>query len=33
LGLVISQISVATDRNQASRTGGESITWMQYAAR
>ena len=33
LGLVISQIGIAIDRNLASRTGGESIAWMQYATR
>jgi putative peptidoglycan lipid II flippase len=31
LGLVVSQIGIAIDRNLASRTGGESIAWMQYA--
>jgi putative peptidoglycan lipid II flippase len=33
LGLVISQIGIGIDRNLASRTGGESIAWMQYATR
>jgi len=33
LGLVISNIGIAIDRNLASRTGGESIAWMQYATR
>ena len=33
LGLVISQIGIAIDRNLASRTGEESIAWMQYATR
>lgn len=31
LGLVISQIAIALDRNFASRTGEQSIAWMQYA--
>ncbi len=31
LGLVISQIAVAMDRNLASRTGDQSIAWMQNA--
>jgi putative peptidoglycan lipid II flippase len=31
LGLVISQIQVAIDRNLASRTGEQSIAWMQNA--
>jgi putative peptidoglycan lipid II flippase len=31
LGLAISQIAVALDRNLASRTGEQSIAWMQYA--
>ena len=31
LGLVISQIQVAVDRNLASRTGEQSIAWMQNA--
>jgi putative peptidoglycan lipid II flippase len=31
LGLVISQIAIALDRNLASRTGEQSIAWMQYA--
>ncbi len=31
LGLIISQIAVALDRNLASRTGEQSIAWMQYA--
>lgn len=31
LGLVISQVAIALDRNFASRTGPESIAWMQYA--
>lgn len=31
LGLVISQVAIALDRNLASRTGAESIAWMQYA--
>ena len=33
LGLIVSQIGIAIDRNLASRTGGESIAWMQYATR
>ncbi len=33
LGLVISNIGIAIDRNLASRTGGESIAWMQFATR
>lgn len=31
LGLIISQIAVALDRNLASRTGEQSIAWMQFA--
>ena len=31
LGLVVSQVAVALDRNFASRTGPQSIAWMQYA--
>jgi putative peptidoglycan lipid II flippase len=31
LGLVISQIAITLDRNFASRTGEQSIAWMQYA--
>jgi len=31
--LVISNIGIAIDRNLASRTGGESIAWMQFATR
>jgi putative peptidoglycan lipid II flippase len=31
LGLVVSQIQVAIDRNLASRTGEQSIAWMQNA--
>ncbi len=31
LGLVISQIAIAIDRNLASRTGEQSIAWMQNA--
>lgn len=31
LGLVISQIAIALDRNLASRTGEQSIAWMQFA--
>ncbi|RMF04395.1 MAG: murein biosynthesis integral membrane protein MurJ [Chloroflexi bacterium] len=31
LGLVISQVAIALDRNLASRTGEQSIAWMQYA--
>jgi putative peptidoglycan lipid II flippase len=31
LGLIISQIQVAIDRNLASRTGEQSIAWMQNA--
>ena len=33
LGLVISNIGIAIDRNLASRTGEESIAWMQFATR
>jgi putative peptidoglycan lipid II flippase len=33
LGLVISQIGIFIDSNLASRTGGESIAWMDYATR
>ena len=33
LGLVISQIGIVIDSNLASRTGGESIAWMDYATR
>ena len=31
LGLIISQVAIALDRNLASRTGEQSIAWMQYA--
>lgn len=31
LGLVISQVGIAIDRNLASRTGDQSIAWMQNA--
>ncbi|MBN1218934.1 MAG: murein biosynthesis integral membrane protein MurJ [Anaerolineae bacterium] len=31
LGLVISEIAIVLDRNLASRTGDQSIAWMQYA--
>lgn len=31
LGLVVSQVAIALDRNFASRTGPQSIAWMQYA--
>jgi putative peptidoglycan lipid II flippase len=31
LGLVVSYIAIALDRNLASRTGEQSIAWMQYA--
>ena len=31
LGLVISQVAIALDRNLASRTGPQSIAWMQFA--
>jgi putative peptidoglycan lipid II flippase len=31
LGLVVSQIAIFIDANLASRTGGESYAWMQYA--
>ena len=31
LGLVISQVAIALDRNFASHTGAQSIAWMQYA--
>jgi len=31
VGLVISQVAVGIDRNLASRTGEQSIAWMQYA--
>ena len=31
LGLIISQVAIILDRNLASRTGVESIAWMQYA--
>jgi putative peptidoglycan lipid II flippase len=31
LGLVISQVAIVLDRNFASRTGGQSIAWMQNA--
>ncbi|MCB0207956.1 MAG: murein biosynthesis integral membrane protein MurJ [Anaerolineae bacterium] len=31
LGLIISQIAIAFDRNFASRTGEQSIAWMQFA--
>jgi putative peptidoglycan lipid II flippase len=30
-GLVISQVAIALDRNLASRTGEQSIAWMQFA--
>ncbi|MCB0167919.1 MAG: murein biosynthesis integral membrane protein MurJ [Anaerolineae bacterium] len=30
-GLVVSQVAIALDRNLASRTGAQSIAWMQYA--
>ena len=30
-GLVISQLAIGIDRNLASRTGEQSIAWMQYA--
>lgn len=33
LGLIISQIGIVIDSNLASRTGGESIAWMDYATR
>jgi putative peptidoglycan lipid II flippase len=33
LGLVISQIAIALDRNFASHTGPQSIAWMEYATR
>ena len=33
LGLVISQIGIVIDSNLASRTGEESIAWMDYATR
>ena len=33
LGLVISQIGIVIDSNLASRTGGESIAWMDFATR
>jgi len=33
LGLVISQIGILIDSNLASRTGEESIAWMDYATR
>jgi len=33
LGLVISQIGIVIDSSLASRTGGESIAWMDYATR
>jgi len=33
LGLVISNIGIIIDRSLASRTGGESIAWMEYATR
>jgi putative peptidoglycan lipid II flippase len=31
LGLIISQVAIALDRNLASRTGEQSIAWMQFA--
>lgn len=31
LGLMVSQVAVVIDANLASRTGGESYAWMQYA--
>jgi len=31
LGLVVSQVGIIIDRNLASRTGEESIAWMNYA--
>ncbi|MCB0222302.1 MAG: murein biosynthesis integral membrane protein MurJ [Anaerolineae bacterium] len=31
LGLMVSQFAIALDRNLASRTGPQSIAWMQYA--
>ena len=31
LGLIVSNIGIAIDRNLASHTGGQSIAWMQYA--
>ncbi len=31
LGLIVSQVAIALDRNLASRTGPQSIAWMQYA--
>jgi putative peptidoglycan lipid II flippase len=31
LGLVISQVAIIIDRNLASRTGEQSIAWMQFA--
>jgi putative peptidoglycan lipid II flippase len=31
LGLVVSQVAIALDRNFASRTGEQSIAWMQFA--
>ena len=31
LGLIISQLAIVLDRNLASRTGGQSIAWMQNA--
>ena len=31
LGLVVSQVGIVIDRNLASRTGEESIAWMNYA--
>jgi putative peptidoglycan lipid II flippase len=33
LGLVVSQIGIVIDSSLASRTGGESIAWMDYATR
>jgi putative peptidoglycan lipid II flippase len=33
LGLVISQIGIVIDSSLASRTGGESIAWMDFATR
>jgi len=33
LGLVISNVGIVIDRNLASRTGPQSIAWMQYATR
>ena len=33
LGLIISNVGIVIDRNLASRTGPQSIAWMQYATR